>query len=240
MKPKMANRRKRSREMMDKFSRHLECPVCQEIMKNVHIHMCKQGHSVCEPCYTQMKNDSRPFKCSVCRGPMSKVRNISLESLVNDAPFKCDSDDCQFIGTKEDLAEHNKICEYRPQSCPAAGMNACDWSGNIDEMIKHLHDEHHPLYFSEKHDTEKTQHSTELRVRPNFRKIDTKFPPRVVTFNSEHFIISARLATHGEFECIVRHLSNKNTSGDVEHLEKFSDYIWTAKVSNKCNVNRNS
>eukprot|EP00039_Didymoeca_costata_P025166 m.12556 g.12556 ORF g.12556 m.12556 type:complete len:363 (+) comp4670_c0_seq1:400-1488(+) len=232
------NSKKRSREMMDKFSRHLECPVCQEIMKNVHIHMCKQGHSVCGSCYNQMKNLRGPFKCSVCRGPMSNVRNIALESLVNDAPLKCENGDCSFIGTKEDIADHNSSCEYRPHVCPS-----CDWSGSVDEIAKHVEDEHEADYFTKEEDTSKTEHSAELRVQPNFStyEIDmdedcvSLFQPRVVELNQEHFIISAKLNyPERNFQCVVRHVSNNHE--DVEDLDDLCDYIWTAKMSPKMDL----
>lgn len=59
---------------LDSMQKHLECPVCFELMDRVV--QCKMGHSVCFNCSRHLR------ECPICRGVYTGTRNFALEDVV--------------------------------------------------------------------------------------------------------------------------------------------------------------
>ena len=93
-----------------KILKDLECPECLELPDLVPIYQCAQGHPVCTHCYPKLGI------CPECLGkPKRKIRALVVEQILRKLLQKCKNEGCSVI--KNDLTEHEKICEFAIVKC---------------------------------------------------------------------------------------------------------------------------
>ena len=114
----------------------LECPVCMEYMLPP-IAMCKNGHSICDQCKTQL-----PL-CPTCRKPfLENTRNVALESIASGLDYPCRNEGCMEIFPLKLILEHQAVCLHRPRECPLSAPSHCSWKGPSSLLMKHVMDAH--------------------------------------------------------------------------------------------------
>ena len=60
-----------------------------------------------------------------------------LEAIYEEE-IKCKYTHCKVTGTIQQLYEHQKLCIAREISCPMKLQNACVFSGDAREFIRHI------------------------------------------------------------------------------------------------------
>nr|CAD7451848.1 unnamed protein product [Timema tahoe] len=115
---------------------HFECPVCFDYVQ-APIVQCKNGHLVCSNCRPKTK------RCPTCRGPLGKIRNLSMENLSCFISFPCKFvvRGCKALLFQRKMAAHVKACEFQPYSCPCPGA-PCKWQGYLEDVLPHLKTSH--------------------------------------------------------------------------------------------------
>ena len=90
-----------------------ECNVCYEIPRDDPFQMCPSLHNTCKPCYTRLPSKN----CPVCKAPFDYPprQNWKLKRVIEsrlDLRFRCGFRDldCDFVGTKAELQEHEALC----------------------------------------------------------------------------------------------------------------------------------
>ena len=91
--------------------RVLECPICYERFRPP-IFLCKNGHSVCQPCKNQLDN------CPLCREALA-IRNLQLEDILESLPMPCKykTNGCNQVLDQSLMAEHETECPERTVTC---------------------------------------------------------------------------------------------------------------------------
>ena len=125
------------------------CCVCQQPHLD-NIACCASGHNACRECANKLTNGRCPQNC----GPLVKpngswMRNVPLNSLVRETQLKCGHEACVVKLKLREMKEHMRICEYRPVTCPCAGLAdglGCDWKGPACGLRAHLLDNDHSKY----------------------------------------------------------------------------------------------
>ena len=89
----------------------LECPICFEQFKPP-IFQCKNGHSVCHLCKSQLD------QCPLCREAIA-VRNLQLEDILESLPMPCKykTNGCKRVLDQSMRAEHEIECPERTIAC---------------------------------------------------------------------------------------------------------------------------
>lgn len=115
----------------------LECPVCMNLMCPP-IHQCPNGHTLCSSCKVRVHNC-----CPTCRNELGNIRCLALEKVAEslDLPCRYQIYGCQDIFPYYSKLKHEKICNYRPYSCPYAGAE-CSVTGDIQFLMMHLKNDH--------------------------------------------------------------------------------------------------
>lgn len=103
----------------------IECPVCLEHMRPATraIAICTNGHLFCHPCGKRV-NSSDNDTCPMCRiDAVSLTPNhnlaVNLIDIVSSwIDYQCSHERCDFIVTGRKIIEHEKLCEWKPLTCP--------------------------------------------------------------------------------------------------------------------------
>lgn len=113
-----------------------ECPVCFKSALPP-IYQCQDGHLVCSRCHPRVNS------CPTCRGYLGSIRNLALEKLASSLLFPCRyaSVGCLITLPPVDKERHEKLCDFRPCSCPCPG-GFCKWQGELNKVIPHLNRKH--------------------------------------------------------------------------------------------------
>lgn len=125
------------------------CCVCQQPSLD-NIACCASGHNACRDCADRLTNGRCPQNC----GPLVKpsgnwMRNVPLNSLVRETQLKCGHEACDQKLKLCEIKGHMKACEYRPVTCPCAGLAdglGCDWKGPACALTAHLRETDHSKY----------------------------------------------------------------------------------------------
>ena len=86
--------------------------------RSSHVLQCKLGHIVCEECYVRLNVAKQ---CPQCRGSFNRpaTRNFLAEKLLKTIDKRCRYEvmGCRYFAkNSEKLAEHEGLCELRPQA----------------------------------------------------------------------------------------------------------------------------
>jgi E3 ubiquitin-protein ligase SIAH1 len=123
---------------------HLKCPVCTAYMIPP-ISLCCNGHNICRKC--TLKKIQR---CPVCRGRLSGIRNITLETIARRQMYPCINRDkgCFQVFSVDLIADHEAVCPYGLMKCPMNKFPSvmCSWKGLISELKKHVTGSHKDYY----------------------------------------------------------------------------------------------
>jgi E3 ubiquitin-protein ligase SIAH1 len=107
------------------------------------ITLCENGHKICEICMQKVN------VCPTCRQCFIENRNLALEDLATQVKYPCKyrSYGCAETFSHGVIVEHQDLCEYIPQKCPAAKLafGTCSWTGSYSDMEKHLKENHFEL-----------------------------------------------------------------------------------------------
>ena len=125
------------------------CCVCQQPNLD-NVACCASGHNACRECADKLTNGRCPQNC----GPLVKpggswMRNVPLNSLVRETQLKCGHEGCVVKLKLREMKEHMRLCEYRPVTCPCAGLAdglGCDWKGPACALTAHLRETDHGKY----------------------------------------------------------------------------------------------
>jgi len=120
-------------EWLSEWKDLLECPVCFKTILDPPLYLCEKGHVMCQDCRDSIK--SRGMSCPICRGALTKARNITVEKMLERLPKnKCKYEDCQFKRAGLDIVkEHEVDCDYR-----LVGCGECDKGIALVELTDHL------------------------------------------------------------------------------------------------------
>jgi len=120
----------------------LECPVCLKTILDPPIHVCENGHCLCEKCRGQLVKNGKP--CPTCKGVLTQKRNLALEKMVDRLPKQaCQFPGCKFAKACANLVEeHEDDCYHRTVLC---NLRYCQDMVPVSRMGKHLRDEHYKL-----------------------------------------------------------------------------------------------
>lgn len=119
----------------------LSCPICLFVPEGK-VLQCKEGHTVCEPCYKKLLAAAKPCpQCATPYGPEA-IRNLALESLIDKLKFNCEfkSSGCDAV-----LDRHGRQSHRCVNLCVLTGNPHCFFrmSGmSMKETIGHLKDSH--------------------------------------------------------------------------------------------------
>nr|XP_023014552.1 uncharacterized protein LOC111504269 [Leptinotarsa decemlineata] len=116
---------------------NLKCPICSLYMLPP-IFECKTGHSFCDDCSAKEK------KCPICRDPMDRVQNFTIEAVVKCMTYPCRYRryGCQFANKALSMAEHEKFCEFSPYNCPMKATLGCQWTSCNTGIYEHIEENH--------------------------------------------------------------------------------------------------
>lgn len=83
------------------------------------VHVCREGHNLCAPCYEVGMGETAPPHCGAC-GDQVWTRNRSLEGIIHRTGLKVK---CPYRGCREsvgygELQRHMALCDKRPMACP--------------------------------------------------------------------------------------------------------------------------
>uniref|UniRef100_H0Y0B7 E3 ubiquitin-protein ligase n=1 Tax=Otolemur garnettii TaxID=30611 RepID=H0Y0B7_OTOGA len=114
----------------------LECPVCFDYVLPP-IHQCRQGHLVCISCRQKLTS------CPTCREPLGSIRNLVMDKVAYSLTFPCKYAvfGCGTTLSPAEKAEHEKVCDFKPYSCPCPNV-LCPWEGSLDAVMPHLRRQH--------------------------------------------------------------------------------------------------
>lgn len=119
------------------------CPQCKDLLC-APIFQCTSGHSVCHNCQKRMA------VCSSCKLPITKIRNLQLEQVIEtvkpkikvECTFKYKG--CTYKMKAHERARHEKECRYNTHKCEAGSFLDvdCKWKGSFDDIYDHFVQEH--------------------------------------------------------------------------------------------------
>lgn len=120
-----------SREACSEMESIIECIVCLEVPRNVHIYHCENGHNVCRAC------KRRVLRCPSgnCRY-VGNSRNLTAEHLrATFFKFHCkyQINGCQVLMKENKLIGHEVDCPFRMVECQGCGSKMI-----MKEFQKHL------------------------------------------------------------------------------------------------------
>lgn len=118
---------------LDWLLRELECIVCNELMAPP-IYSCTRGHSLCSNCRSQIE------KCPSCLATYEGARNFTLEKLTEHLEYPCKNQSfgCPFVGTPQNIRDHESKCPVKIIACPLRSEVECDFKGVLLKLIAHL------------------------------------------------------------------------------------------------------
>ncbi len=109
---------------LDQLAEHLECPVCEKVSKTLSYFQCKNGHLVCEGCF------SKQSVCPVCRiGITRKIRPLSDEKAA-DARQMYDK-----IVRDQAISNRDLVEIFRCQTCLFVPTRKPIWICNKSHII---------------------------------------------------------------------------------------------------------
>ena len=113
----------------------LDCNVCFSVPVTKHIYQCNNGHLLCEDCNKKLTS------CPCCRDPLSNVRSLVAEKLLDMIPTRCKFKEygCNVILPRTDLQTHSKDCQYRTIICPNGDCNQMVCLTQLAEHFKNCH-----------------------------------------------------------------------------------------------------
>ena len=107
-----------------------ECPICLNICRSKNVYQCKNGHIVCDQCYTKLTTKD----CPTCRNEMFKTRNFVSKKLLERLPTPC-----QCVGCSEDeLENREEECSFRLVEC----VYNCKTKAPFNEILVHIKSDH--------------------------------------------------------------------------------------------------
>ena len=102
---------------LDDVQKCFECPICFIIPHSMQIYQCENGHILCSTCHAKLA------KCPQCREPLSKIRSLIAEHLLEKflpgCAFAKHGCTAKLLPTTRDL--HKKNCAVREVPCPSVG-----------------------------------------------------------------------------------------------------------------------
>ena len=117
-----------------------KCCVCLEHITPP-ILQCRNSHLFCQTCRQKMRT---PVKCPICSEtlPKNNIRCHTLEQIALNLglPFPCKygSSGCSVGSILTEKKNHENQCQYRSYKC----WEDCEWSGDKQQMVRHLIDVH--------------------------------------------------------------------------------------------------
>ena len=126
----------------------LRCPICFEIAWGGLIWQCSNGHILCSPCKSSLRQAPPELqKCPLCRNSNLDGRCIKGEKFLRNALNKtlavCRHKNCPWSGFTLDVLNHESECFRKPVSCAGIwkcqhGYRGCVWKGPLDTLADHL------------------------------------------------------------------------------------------------------
>jgi hypothetical protein len=146
---------KRKREEFEKDAIELlTCPICYDYLSAPTI-QCTKGHLICSACYKNIILTNNICPQCRCRYGPSNDTNHFLNQMLTYFECKCKyaSYGCTAKLNLANRPSHERNCIHnREVACPAIilpldlllelGLNPCNWTGNIDDLVKHLEIKH--------------------------------------------------------------------------------------------------
>ncbi len=106
------------------------CKVCFTRFATVEV--CEQGHLLCDPCYTKIKEGENPI-CAECRGTLTHTDLSKRDRrMLNSTMLECL--ECESLVSYIDAEQHVPGCKPRLKICEHEG---CDFKGNSSELKNH-------------------------------------------------------------------------------------------------------
>eukprot|EP00092_Neocalanus_flemingeri_P031836 GFUD01034583.1.p1 GENE.GFUD01034583.1~~GFUD01034583.1.p1 ORF type:complete len:340 (+),score=71.75 GFUD01034583.1:70-1089(+) len=115
------------KHVVDQLKEKVECPVCMEIPRMGPVHVCPNGHFVCNKC----KKES----CPTCRVGMEDGKSLLAVTVIENIEHKCKFDDCKEFFAVDQLEGHEKLCKHRTVSCPYVN---CSQKIALSKLVDHL------------------------------------------------------------------------------------------------------
>ncbi|KAJ8957476.1 hypothetical protein NQ317_019678 [Molorchus minor] len=156
---------------MEFIEDNMKCSVCCEILRKP-IMLCRGGHNTCGNCRSGLQ------QCPTCRGPLSDIRNIEMEQMIERLQNCNIKLPCCFA--KKSKEAHENECRFRKFQCEGKKFAKwkCDWSGEYADLHKHFKHFHNNNTWMEY----RTEASMKVSLKNDFRDIQI-----ISFFNGQHF-----------------------------------------------------
>eukprot|EP00092_Neocalanus_flemingeri_P024578 GFUD01026657.1.p1 GENE.GFUD01026657.1~~GFUD01026657.1.p1 ORF type:complete len:341 (-),score=61.33 GFUD01026657.1:68-1090(-) len=118
------------KHIVDQLKEKVECPVCMEIPRMGPVHVCPNGHFVCNKC--------KKGSCPTCRVGMGDGKSLLAVTVIENIEHKCKFDDCKEFFDVDKLEGHERICKHRTVSCP---YDECSQKIALSKLVDHLNKE---------------------------------------------------------------------------------------------------
>lgn len=194
-----------------------KCPVCYDIARPP-IRACVEGHIICSNCLPRLNR-----QCPLCRRPISTDKQLALSQFAATFvvhPCLYNPSGCAETNFLTDIQQHEKICSFRPCSCPFKNLS-CKWEGELDCLIPHIKAKHTDVPFAS---TKRVN-----LIISHTESLENSFWMIATFFHHRFFIVTVckqKIDTHFRCDVIVQLVA----------MEKFcKDYRYTVYLKYKDN-----
>lgn len=128
-KTKLMEKCRKNEQIVDQLVDKVECPVCLEIPRSLPVHVCPNGHVLCEDCRVGAQS------CPKCRVNIGNGKSLLANIIIENIEHKCKYDLCNKTCPIDEVLDHEKGCKHRIVTCPYA---RCDEKFTVNELEEHL------------------------------------------------------------------------------------------------------
>ncbi|GAA5846503.1 hypothetical protein JCM9279_006717 [Rhodotorula babjevae] len=116
-----------------KLPDHLHCPVCLDAAYPPVV-VCSSEHTLCQECVGNVRSRGGVVQCPTCREAMQGQLKVSpgLKRLIEGYGYRCDKQDCIWVGSVVDADVHRLECSARSIECPS-----CHESHPLNRKAQH-------------------------------------------------------------------------------------------------------
>uniref|UniRef100_A0A0G4I8S0 RING-type domain-containing protein n=1 Tax=Chromera velia CCMP2878 TaxID=1169474 RepID=A0A0G4I8S0_9ALVE len=183
---------------------HLQCAICFEIPEDPRVVTCRSMHMFCNKCIKPWAKQKQQKSCPCCRGTFSEIRDppLALKNTLQKTKYQCQhkGDGCKFVGTVEEVVEHQKTCPEAPVTCEVP---------NCDKTLKRKAMESHKSNKTQKqrHERLNKEEIDRLKAEPGKDSLLTvirfpNFESRMGTLRKGSRLQSCDVVFQGERFCI--------------------------------------
>ena len=127
----------RYRSLVEQLEQRLKCPVCLTVPREAPVITCKEGHLACSSCLQGWLAGGR-LGCPYCRADhLVGAKSLLADLVIKNIEHECNLNGCGQRVPYDDLADHQKKCQFRLVKCPGSNL-LCNMMLPFCQVVDHV------------------------------------------------------------------------------------------------------